>query len=307
MNRHRVVAILGPTGSGKARLAQAAARATGTRLLSCDSMKVYRGLEVGTAKPTAAQREGVAWYGLDLVDPWERFDASQFKQLFEELLLDPRPLMMSGGTMLYLKAATEGLGEVPPRDAEVRARLTAEAEAEGNAVLHARLQRLDPERAAAIHENDTRRLVRALEVHELTGQPPSSFRGQFGPVRADIDRVVFVVDRERADVYARINARVERMIEAGWIEECRRLHADPRGLSREASQAIGYQELLAWIEGGEAEPLSEVVRRIQTTTRRFAKRQLTWLKHLEGTVHRLQVGAAEEPLIHLDDVLKTIS
>lgn len=291
------MAIVGPTGSGKARLAVAAARAAGARLLSCDSMKVYRGLDVGTAKPPPAWREGVEWHGLDLVWPWESFNASRFVALFEELLLPPeRPLLLSGGTMLYLKAATEGLGAAPPRDEALRARLRAEAEAVGGGALHARLTEVDPETAARVHENDLRRIVRALEVFELTGQPQSSYHGQFGQTRADLDRVVFVVEREREDMDRRIDLRVEKMFDAGWVEECERLLAEPRGVSREAGQALGYRQIFAWLEAGRPNALEELVATIQTATRRFARRQLTWLRHLDGVVHRISVGEDEEPL-----------
>ena len=148
MSKQRVVAIVGPTGGGKASLAVDAARASGADLLSCDSMKVYRGLDIGTAKPTAEAREGVRWHGLDLRDPWESFNASEFRNLFDTVRTGAaeagRPMLLSGGTMLYLKAATEGLGEAAPRDEALRAGLRAEAEEHGLATLHARLAQVDP-------------------------------------------------------------------------------------------------------------------------------------------------------------------
>lgn len=305
-----VVAIMGPTASGKAELARAAARASGALLVSCDSMKVYRGMDVGTAKPR--DREG--WLGLDLVDPWERFDARRYRALVDELLprarAEGRPLLLSGGTMLYLKAATEGLATTPPRDAAVRARLEAEAREAGPAALHARLREVDPAAAARIHANDLRRLVRALEVHALTGRPLSALQAEegarLGEVRPEVRRAVFVVRREREDMDRRIDARVVRMLEEGWADECRRLRALPRPISIEAAQAIGYAELLAWLDGGGAgDPPPEVVARIQTATRRFARRQLTWLKHLPDA-RPLDVGPAQDVLSHLPDVLAAL-
>lgn len=301
MGQVRVVALMGPTAAGKARLAREAAAATRALLVSCDSMKVYRDMDLGTAKPAAAERG--AWIGLDLVDPWERFDANRFRELFEQVAArarsEGRPILLSGGTMLYVKAATEGLCAAPGRDEALRAELEAQADQDGTEALHARLQAADPAAAARIHPHDRRRLVRALEVHTLAGQPLTALQGQFGSVREDLTRAVLVVRRERADMDRRIDERVDRMLAEGWVEECRRLLADPRGISREARQALGYRQLWDWLEQGEATPLEEVVGRIKTATRRFARQQLTWLKRLPDAAP-LDMAADEGPLAHLE-------
>ena len=306
-----MVAIVGPTASGKARLAAAAARAAGLPLLSCDSMKVYRGLDVGTAKPPAELREGLEWRGIDVADPWESFDARRFVALFEECLAEARaagrPLLLSGGTMLYLKAATEGLADAPPRSPDVRARLEAEAVAEGSPALHRRLVELDAPTAARVHPNDLRRIVRALEVHEVSGRPLSSFHGQFGAVRCDITRTVLRVARERPDMDRRIDERVERMIGAGWADECEALLGDPRGISPEARQALGYRQLFEWLAAGRSGSSARdaVVARIQTATRRFARRQLTWLRKLPD-VEVLSTHERQDPTEHLGRVLAAL-
>jgi tRNA dimethylallyltransferase len=305
--RTHVVAVVGPTGSGKARLARAAADACGALLLSCDSMKVYRRMDVGTAKPPACERGD--WRGLDLVEAWESFDAARFRALFEEVRAEAesagRRLLLSGGTMLYLKAATERLSHAPPRDDELRARLTAEAHASD---LHARLAQVDPPTAARLHPNDQRRIVRALEVHELTGRPLSSFQGHLGEVRPDLERTVFVVTRERADMDARINARVLRMFDEGWVAECEALASDPRGVSPQAAQALGYRQILDWLAGGRSGSKSALVEGIQTATRRFARKQLTWIRNLTktdpGSVHTIKVAEGENTLDHLDSVVQ---
>lgn len=301
MGQVRVVALMGPTAAGKARLAREAAAATRALLVSCDSMKVYRDMDLGTAKPAAAERG--SWIGLDLVDPWERFDANRFRELFEQVAArarsEGRPILLSGGTMLYVKAATEGLCAAPGRDEALRAELEAQADRDGTEALHARLQAADPAAAARIHPHDRRRLVRALEVHTLAGQPLTALQGQFGSVREDLTRAVLVVRRERADMDRRIDERVDRMLAEGWVEECRRLLADPRGISREARQALGYRQLWDWLEQGEATPLEEVVGRIKTATRRFARQQLTWLKRLPDAAP-LDMAADEGPLAHLE-------
>lgn len=303
---------MGATASGKAELALAVARATGALLVSCDSMKVYRGLDIGTAKPAAAERG--AWLGLDLVEAWERFDASRFRALFDQALEQARqqgrPLLLSGGTMLYLKAATEGLCEAPPRDPALREALLREAEAAGGPALHARLAALDPAAATRIHPNDLRRVVRALEVHAVTGRPLTALHAETGgrlkDLRPDLRRTVFVVRRERADLDRRIDARVLRMLEQGWVDECRRLRAAARGVSTEAAQAIGYRELLAWLNGGgQGAPPADVVARVQTATRRFARRQLTWLKHVEG-VELLDVPPGGRAVDHVTRVVQAM-
>lgn len=304
---------MGPTASGKAELALATARATGALLLSCDSMKVYRGMDVGTAKPPPSER--AEWVGLDLVDPWERFDATRFRALFDEALAraqaEGRPLILSGGTMLYLKAATEGLCEAPSRDEGVRRALTEEAAREGGAALHARLAVVDPTTAARLHPNDVRRVVRALEVHAVTGRPLSALHAETGgrlrDVRPDLRRSVFVVRREREDMDRRIDARVARMVEEGWVDECRRLLAEPRGVSTEAEQALGYRELFAWLRGGGAGPVpADLVAGVQTATRRFARRQLTWLKHLEGA-QALDVAPGARTRDHVGALVEAVN
>lgn len=288
------------------------AEALGAQLVSTDSMKVYRRMDVGTAKP--APEERARWRGFDLVEPWERFNAQRFVELFEEVRseLKGKPLLLSGGTMLYLKAATEGLGEAAPRDEELRLRLMAEAEAGTD--LHIRLGEVDPETAAKVHRNDLRRVIRGLEVHTLTGRTQSSYHGQFGGIRADVERRVLVVTRTREDMDRRIDARVEEMFAAGWIEECEALAKEPRGLSKEAAQAIGYRGILEWLAAGRATPQSELMTKIQTQTRRFARRQLTWLRRLtseaegseigENAVHALEVDEGADTLDHLSSVLE---
>ncbi len=292
--------LVGATASGKARLALEAARDARAEILSCDSMKVYREMDVGTAKPVGDARTSVAWHGLDLVDPHERFDASAWVALAERVLDSARerrvPVLVTGGTVLYVKALTEGLFESPPRDTETRAKIRAEADEKGLDALHARLASVDPEAARRIHRNDLRRIERALEVHALTGKPISTLQGQFGRVREGYERTVFALAHRREDLDQRINRRVDRMIAEGWLDEVRKLAARPGGVSREAAQALGYRELLAWVGGGEQGPLEEVVVKIKTNTRRFARRQLNWLRHHVEGLRVLDVPPGAEPV-----------
>ena len=307
----KIVAIVGPTASGKARLALEAAHAAGAEILSCDSMKVYRHMDVGTAKPSALARSRVAWHGIDLVLPHESFDASAWVREAESVLARARargvPVLVAGGTVLYLKALTEGLFDGPPRDAAARAGIRKEAEAIGSAALHARLAQVDPEAGARIHPNDLRRIERALEVHALTGKPISSLQEQFGKLRPGVERIVFSVERRRNDLDQRIDRRVERMFAEGWLDEVRTLAARPEGVSREAEQALGYRELLGYVRAGETGSLEDLRRTIQTRTRRFARRQLNWLRHHVEGLRSLDVPPGGEPLdLHFDTVVQAL-
>jgi tRNA dimethylallyltransferase len=187
-----------------------------------------------------------------------------------------------GGTPLYLKALLHGLFDGPPADEAVRQRLNLEAEAGGNEALHQRLRTVDPASAARLHPNDVRRVLRALEVWELTGQPISAWQQQWTPrpalPEADLPNRCLCLEVPRPVLYARIDARVEAMFEAGLVEEVRALAGLERPLSREARQALGYKEIFDHLEGRAS--LEETVRRIQTRSRQFAKRQLTWFRQL---------------------------
>jgi len=285
---HSLVAIAGPTGGGKAALAMEVAERSDAILISCDSMKVYRGMDVGTAKPDRAARERCDWRCLDLVWPWQDFDAHRFVVAAEEAMRDAReqarPVIVSGGTALYLKALTEGLFDGPGADPELRASLRAEAELGGSAALHERLVEQDPAAAAAIHPNDVRRIVRALEVGALSGAGISSLQVQFGHLRADRARRLFVVTRPRESMDERINLRVDAMFDGGWLDECRHLASSAMALSNGPLQAIGYREIFAWLDDPSTTSFAELAAGIKTKTRRFARRQLTWLKKFPDAI-----------------------
>jgi tRNA dimethylallyltransferase len=307
----RVVAVVGPTASGKARLALEAARLARADILSCDSMKVYRELDVGTAKPGPEARAAARWHAIDVVEPDQSFDAAAWVTLAESVLeqarREGRPVLVAGGTVLYLKALTEGLFAGVPRDPAVRAGLRAEAAEIGTQALHQRLRAVDPEAAARIHPNDLRRIERALEVHALTGRPISALQGQFGSLRPGFERVVFSVERRRADLDARIDRRVERMMAEGWLDEVRRLALRERGISKEAAQALGYRELLAFVHGGERDSWEATVALVQTRTRRFARRQLNWLRHHVAGVQPLEVPpGADAAELHRDKIVEAL-
>jgi len=279
-----ILIITGQTASGKERLAVAVAASQGGEIVSADSMKVYRGMDIGTAKASADERRAVPHHLLDVADPQETFSTAFWLRLADEAIADiharGRVPIVSGGTPLYLKALLEGLFEGPAATPAVRERLVAEAEAQGTPALHARLAEVDAAAAARIHPNDLRRIVRALEVWELTGSPISDLQKQWGRRRPRYRPLVAAIGRGREDLTRRIQQRVRRMAEAGLVEEVRRLAAQPGGLARGPRQALGYAEVLDYLDGRMA--WEETVAAIVAHTRQFARRQMTWLSRFEG-------------------------
>lgn len=274
--------ICGQTASGKGRTSLAVARRLGGEIVSLDSMKVYRGMDIGTAKAAGQDRRAVAHHLLDVVDPWESFSAARWVELAEPAIRDiiarGRVPIVSGGTVLYLKALLFGLFEGPGADPEIRSRLKAEADTTGTAALHRRLGEIDPIAAQRIHPNDLRRIVRALEVYQVTGRPISEQQQQFDRLRPEMQPLVVALRRPRDDLNRRIDERVERMMAAGLEDEVRRLLGHPKGLSREASRAVGYSELIDFVAG--RLPGGQVIERIKKNTRTFARRQMTHLRSL---------------------------
>lgn len=279
-----ILIITGQTASGKERLAVAVAASQGGDIVSADSMKVYRGMDIGTAKASADERRAVPHHLLDVADPRETFSTAFWLRLADEAIADiharGRVPIVSGGTPLYLKALLEGLFEGPAATPAVRERLVAEAEVQGAPALHARLAEVDAAAAARIHPNDLRRIVRALEVWELTGSPISDLQKQWGSRRPRYRPLVAAIRRGREDLTRRIRERVRRMAEAGLVEEVRRLAARPGGLARGPRQALGYAEVLDYLDGRMA--WEETVAAIMAHTRQFARRQMTWLSRFEG-------------------------
>lgn len=281
-----ILVVTGETASGKERLAVAVARQVGGEIVSADSMKVYRGMDVGTAKASAEERRAVPHHLIDVADPGETFSTARWLDLAEAAVADVagrgRVPIVSGGTALYLKALLEGLFEGPAADEQIRARLSAEAEANGTGALHARLAEVDPEAAGRIHPNDLRRIIRALEVWELTGSPISALQTQWGRRRGRYRPLLVAIWRSPEDLDRRIEARVRRMVEAGFLEEVRRLAARPGGLALSARQALGYAEMLDHLAGRLT--WEEAVEATILHTRQFARAQMKWLKRFEGLV-----------------------
>lgn len=275
-----VIVICGPTAVGKTAAGIELARAVGGEIISADSMQVYRHMDIGTAKPTAAEQAAVRHHLIDIVDPDEPFDAATYavlgRQAAAEVSRRGLTPVVVGGTGLYIKALLSGLFRTDARDPAVRSRLRAEAESLGPAALHARLAQCDPQTAARLHPNDTVRILRALEVFEVTGRPISELQREHRFADTPFRALTIGLSMERAALYRRIDRRVEAMVAAGLEEEVRRLLAKGYGPGLRPMQSIGYSHMAAFIAGSLSR--EECLRTLQRDTRRFAKRQWTWFR-----------------------------
>lgn len=278
-----VIMLMGPTASGKTGLSLALAERLPVEIVSVDSALVYRGMDIGSAKPDAAMRSRVPHHLIDILDPAEPYSAARFAEDARRLIGEIRargnvPLLV-GGTMLYFRALQAGLNDMPSADRALRARIEARAEAEGWPAQHARLARLDPRTAARLHPNDRQRIQRALEIVELTGRPLAEFHAQPRSGAGVAGRIVKLAlnPPERAELHARIERRFRDMMEQGFLDEVACLHA--RGdlhPDLPSVRAVGYRQLWMHLDGECG--LDEAVARGIAATRQFAKRQVTWLR-----------------------------
>lgn len=285
--------ILGVTASGKATLAFELARRIQAEIISVDSMKIYRRMDIGTAKPSPERRQAVPYHMIDLIEPSD--DSYNVGRYYDEtydavhaIQARNRPVIAVGGTALYVKALLYGLFDGPGADDAVRRRLLEQAKTEGLAVMHEALTAIDPDAAQRISVNDQRRIVRALEVYQVTGRPISSFQTQFDASSPRHDWLVIGLRRAKELESRRINARVKKMEEAGLIDEVQRLASEEPPLSAQARAAIGYAEIFDHLNGQLT--LDEAIERIKINTRRLAKAQRTWFKTFRQ-VQWIDIGA----------------
>lgn len=275
----RILILTGPTGAGKTELGIELAKEVNAEIVNADSRQVFRQLEVGSAKPTAEQRAAVPHHLVDVVDPDQRFDAAQFREralvAIEDILGRGRRVLVVGGTGLYIKVLRGGLFAGPPRDPQIRARLDAE-ETTVPGTLYARLAACDADAAHKLHPNDRFRLIRALEVYELTGRRISDWQAEHAFGDRGFEFRTLALDLPRQQLYARIDRRCQAMVEAGLVEEVRRLHAAGYGPDLPALQSPGYREIGEHLNGQYG--LEDAIAAMAQATRRLAKRQLTWLR-----------------------------
>lgn len=280
-NKKKIIAIVGPTASGKSALALALAKEYGGEIISCDSMQVYKRMNIGTAKPSALEMSEVRHHLIDVKEPTESFSCEDYVSLASsaiDLVSESGRLpIVCGGTGLYLDALLRGGNSAPSIDtSDIRAELSLRAKNEGVFALYEELLRVDPESAAAIHPNNVKRVIRALEIYIASGEKKSELDKRSKELESPYDATVIYLNYLNRDIlYRRIDSRVDSMIKDGLVEETRALMAERVfELNRTASQAIGYKELFGFIEGRES--LESAIETLKRATRRYAKRQVTW-------------------------------
>ena len=293
---NRLICICGPTASGKTALSVALAKQLHTEIISADSMQIYRGMDIGTAKPTAEERQGVPHHLLDVCAPGEPFSVARYVELADAAAQDVLSRGMipvvAGGTGLYMDALIEcSTFSGDETDLSVREKYQRMAAEQGNEAVHACLAKVDPEGAERLHPNNLKRVIRALEVYEQTGMTIDAFnRLHKRPAPKYAALKIGICPAERQTLYDRIDRRVDQMLADGLLEETKRL-LDSGALAGTAAQAIGYKELLGYLQGDA--PLADCVALLKQRSRNYAKRQLTWLKR-DDNIHWIYYNNGEE-------------
>ena len=287
MEKPGIVVVAGPTASGKSAVAVELCRRIGGEVVSADSMQVYRGRDVGTAKATREEMGGVPHHMLDVADPDVSFSAAMYGEMAERAVKDSRSRglvpVVCGGTGLYIDALTRPMGFARPGDEVIRKRLTEEAEAPGGKErLHEKLMRIDPETAGRLSPNDIRRVVRGLEIYELTGKSQTELNRLDAEKEEKYNTFMFALEWPREVLYRRIDLRVDEMIRRGLVEEVRRLLDKGLSAGSTAMQALGYKEIAQYLSGEIS--LEEAADRVKMGSRHYAKRQISWFKRDKRTV-----------------------
>jgi len=295
--------IVGPTAVGKTATAIELARLVGGEIISIDSRQVYRGMDVGTAKPTLQQLAEIRHHMIDVLDPTEQISAGMYREMVLPMVAEIRerahlPIFV-GGSGMYVKALVEGIFSESETDETVRRKIRRELEKKGAAELYNRLVDIDPETAIKTHINDVKRITRALEIYEITGEAPSRHyrRQQSEP---PFPYRIFVLYMEREKLYERIDRRVEEMLEEGLVEEVKGLLDSGLRNDLDALLTLGYQEVIVYLDGNCS--LAEMIENVKRNTRRYAKRQLTWFRN------QLQADWIDmEKVQHITDVARAIA
>lgn len=292
-----MILILGVTASGKGRLAFNLAKAIDAEIISIDSMKVYRRMDIGTAKPPKDARKLIKYHLIDILEPSESFSVAAFLdtalQAVKQIKQRKKNIIAIGGTALYIKALLYGIFDGPGTDEQIRRRLQQQAQDEGTEQLWRQLSKIDPVAGQNISTSDTRRIIRALEVYELTGKPISALQQQWKSARNCVHNWTIIgLRRQKPDASSRINKRVKKMLAAGLLDEVKSLLAEEKPLSQQARCAIGYTEIIDYLTGHKE--LEDAIELIKKNTRRLAKNQRTWFKTFKN-VNWLDIEPEEPP------------
>ena len=297
---NRLICICGPTASGKTALSVALAQQLNTEIISADSMQIYRGMDIGTAKPSPAERKGIPHHLIDICDPGTSFSVARYVELADQaaqrILSQGKIPVVVGGTGLYMDSLIEcSTFSGDETDLTVREKYQRMAEEQGNKAVHACLAKVDPEGAQILHPNNLKRVIRALEVYEQTGMTIADFNRRHKRLKPKYQAIKLgLCPSDREILYDRINSRVDQMIADGLLDETRRLLALGL-LAGTAAQAIGYKELLGYLQEGE--PLEACIELLKRRSRNYAKRQLTWLKR-DDNIHWIYYNRGED-LFHV--------
>lgn len=285
-----LLAIVGPTATGKTEISLRVAQRLGGEIVSADSMLIYRRMDIGTAKPTRLERQMAPHHMIDLVDPGEMYNVALYSQTVKKILPDIRargnlPLLV-GGTGLYVRSVIDGYNfSESGTNSDLRARLMQDCAAMGKAALHERLKEVDPQAASRLHVNDVKRVVRALEVYYLTGKTLSRSAGREESPAFNL--IMYGLTMDRKELYLRIEKRVDRMMADGLVEEVRNLLNLGYSPELTSMQGLGYKEIILYLKGEAS--LGQAVELLKRNTRRFAKRQLTWFRR-DGRIKWIDVG-----------------
>ena len=300
-----IVCLIGPTASGKTKVALRLARRIRAEIIACDSMQVYKGIKILSARPSPAEQRLVAHHLINIILPSRKFNAASFRTLAKKSIRDIHrrkkiPLIVAG-TGLYLRALLDGLFPGPQADFGLRRKLNAQAERYGKGYLYRKLKKVDPAAAGLIHPHDLRRIIRALEVYKLCGRTISELKKQTRGIKDTYRVFIFGLQRQREDLYRRIDRRVERMFGQGAVEEIKALAR--RRLSQTAKSLLGYKEINAYLKGRYSCAMAREL--LKQNTRRYAKRQLSWFRHQQG-IKRVKVSPGDNAKVIAEKIFSQL-
>ena len=305
---HTLWVLTGPTACNKTEIGFTVAQKTRGEIISADSMLFYRGMDIGTAKPSLDMRELVPHHFIDIIDPWESYSVGRYVDDVESLIdaadSKDRRFLIVGGSPLYVKGLVDGIFNGPEADWDIRRDLEELADEKGNQYVHDILQKIDPDKAVELHPNNLRRIIRAIEVYRITGKPVSELQEEYKLTRKSYQFNILCIAREREDIYRRINERVEIMFDKGLVDEVQSLLDNPGGLSKQAKQALGYKEIIQYLDGGLT--LDDAKEMVKQSTRRFAKRQMTWFRRFPD-VQWLETEELEGPESISDEIITLLN